>query len=164
VLVVDLSKEPLETVQEMMLYDETFNYDDPENVWEKDYTELEPLQGYIEELAEYFLTTNCGRTPELLEFDGWCVTTPKSNTHMVKHHHRGHADVVVIYYPIVAEVGGAIEIYPADDNSPDPNTKCCVVVPFQGMMIAFPGDCYHRVLPYTGARLSIATNVKVVAL
>ncbi len=137
-------------VKGILNYPMMYNYDDPQNIWSEQWPELRGLRMFIIESVE----TMTGRTP--CKFDGWCVTTINSNTHLLKHNHTKHADIVANYYVIndnpVGE--GDIIVY-------HPDGEMTSFHPEQGSLLLFPGSWDHRVTPYTGMRLSIATNIRL---
>jgi len=154
--VYEVDEEVNADVSKMMLHSDTYYFDNPVNVWDKQYSELEKLFESI-----VFAVRNYAQLVDpstfKLELDGWCVTTPASNTHMIKHHHADHADIVAIYYAVNDNSfdQGAIVLFNERDE------QILQHSPLPRQLLLFPGNWNHQVLPYTGARLSIATNVRV---
>ena len=153
----------ISNVKNLVNYPELFNFDDPENIWENKYPELDFLYNpLVSSLNSYIYNFNLPFDLKKMRLDGWCVTDQYSNTHLKKHHHRGHADLVACYYPIAENLNalnGSIEVYDAMDNDPLPNVNHLLITPFEGALLIFPGGSYHRVLPYYSNRICLATNI-----
>lgn len=145
-----------EEVLKLYAHPDIYHYDNPENLWEKKHAELEPLfMSIVYCVANYAQLTD----PSFyqLELDGWCVTTPESNTHLLKHDHAEHADIIATYYAVNdnPDRQGDILMYKPDID------LAFQYRPFPGTLLLFPGNWSHQVTPYTGARFSIATNIRI---
>lgn len=143
------------TVFKILERPEVYHYDDVIDVWSKDFEELDLLYKSLLECVKDYVEAEHWPSSEITKMDGWCVTFAGSNTHLSKHHHADHADVVAVYYAENDNIPGQgdIQLFDEDDNlvlqlSPRPKT-----------LLLFPGDWDHLVTPYDGLRLSIATNI-----
>lgn len=155
--IYQVDQEVNEDVKLLLTHPETYYYDDSQNVWEKNLPELNKLfQTIVYCVANY---TQLDLSQHQMQLDGWCVTTPDSNTHLQKHDHSGHADLVVTYYAVNDNPEGQGDIILFETEH---DTCTLQYRPHPGALVIFPGHWPHQVTPYTGIRLSVATNVRII--
>ncbi|GEM_PF-6100158 len=164
ILVYDLHSSALATdAMGLLSQDAVFNYDDAANIWGELNPALFDLQQKIISLSQVYQSKFVQDSEREIEsFDGWYVSTATSNTHLQKHHHRGHSDINCLYY-VYADMQdpGPIEIYLETDENSAPHEEHYLFKPFPGALIFFPGASPHRVRPYERLRLTVATNIKL---
>lgn len=164
ILIYDLSSTAFATkALELLGQENIFNFDDSANIWAENSPILFELKKKIVSFSAAYQKIYFNAVPnEIAHLDGWFVSTANSNTHLKKHHHRGHSDMNCLYY-ICADPddAGPIEIYLENDENTEPHSEHFLFTPHSGALIFFPGGSPHRVKPYERLRLSIATNIKL---
>ena len=162
---IDLSQsEVMSSIPTLLGFSSVFEYDGDDNIWETHAELLAPLKNEIsiylkQYAAEHSVSLNVGEP----YWDGWFVSTSVSNTHLLKHSHKGHADICFLFYLFVepgASHPGHLEIYQSDTEVNEESNHFIAIKPRSGLLVMFPGSSPHRVQPYTCARFAIATNVK----
>lgn len=164
ILVYDLHSSALATdAMGLLSQDAVFNYDDAANIWGELNPALFDLQQKIISLSQVYQSKFVQDSEREIEsFDGWYVVPATSNTHLQKHHHRGHSDINCLYY-VYADMQdpGPIEIYLETDENSGPFMRNIIYLNLFQSSIFFPGASPHRVDPYERLRLTVATNIKL---